>query len=278
MNGIRSHLLFSALITCVVAPVSASSAERQLPSSDMSLVPGGIYASPFRDPADDAGGDTARVRVALDPFRLDERAVTTAEYIAFLKENPRYTRARIPRMFADTGYLRAWKDDLRPDLRSLHSPVTAVSWHAAKAYCAAQGKRLPTTAEWEHAAALPAQASDSADYERVILEWYARSAAEGLPVSGSGTRHAHGIRDLHGVVWEWTADYNAWNGAGVARRGRSDDSDDGLFCGGAPARMVPNTSYAVYMRWAFRASLEPDYTVGTLGFRCARDAPPGEEP
>ena len=36
---------------------------------------------------------------------------------------------------------------------ALQRPVTSVTWSAARAYCAAEGTRLPTTAEWEYVAA-----------------------------------------------------------------------------------------------------------------------------
>jgi formylglycine-generating enzyme required for sulfatase activity len=234
----------------------------------MARVPAGEFTPPFRDDT------TGAVRVRIGAFWLDKRAVSTAEYLAFVRDTPRYARSRVNPLFADKGYLRAWEADGRPPARSLDSPVTSVSWHAAKQYCADRGKRLPTTAEWELAAAAISPGTDSAARERAILEWYSRSAAEEPPASGTGTRHAHGIAGLHGVIWEWTADFNAWNGGGVNARGVK---GEGLFCGGGGARALPNTSYATYMRWAFRASLRPDYTVATLGFRCARDETPSGE-
>jgi formylglycine-generating enzyme len=251
---------------CALAVLLAAALATSGQPPGMSRVAAGEFSPPFRE-----SGDSAIKRVPVRAFFLDTRAVTTADFLAFVRANPGYARSRVKRLFADGGYLRTWKGDLQPDALSLNSPVTAVSWHAAKQYCTVQGKRLPTTAEWERVAASAAPGTDAAAHQRVILSWYGRSAAEDPPVIGTGTRHAFGITDMHGVIWEWTSDYNAWSGGGVNKRGRTEGADEGLFCGGASTRAAPDTDYATYMRWAFRASLKPDYTVTTLGFRCAMD-------
>lgn len=235
-------------------------------ADDMARFPAGNATFPFRGES----GDSTGLTLKTSAFRIDKRAVSGAEFLAFVKEHPRYARSRIPRLMAHDSYLRNWKSDFDPGV-ARNAPVTMVSWHAAKAYCAAQDKRLPTTAEWERVAATTAPGTDSAAHEDVILAWYSRPATERLPAFGAGTSHARGVRDLHGVIWEWTSDYNAWANAGVNSRGRIDEPSDALFCGAGASRMVAGTPYATYMRWAFRASLKPDYTVAALGFRCARD-------
>lgn len=231
----------------------------------MATIPAGTFPLPFRDAA---AADSGFRIIPVPSFRIDVRAASTAEYLGFLQAHPGYRKSSIPAPFADSGYLRTWKGDLQPDAPTLNAPVTAVSWYAAKAYCAAQGKRLPTTAEWERVAATRGAGVDSATHVRTILAWYARSAGSEIPRFGTGTRHAFGVRDLHGVVWEWTSDYNAWSAGGMNRRGVVEDD---LSCGGGAARAAPDTDYATYMRWAFRASLQPRYTVAALGFRCAAD-------
>ena len=266
----RATALAAALVALsVLAAVEAEGAPSgkvdAVSGSGMAAVPAGTFSPPFRDPEP---ADSGARRVAVPAFRVDIRAVSTAEFLTFVRTHARYRKSAIPALFADSGYLRTWKDDLQPDALTLNAPVTAVSWHAAKAYCAAQGKRLPTTSEWERVAATRPADMDSATHLRAILAWYARSSGTDTPRFGSGTRHAFGVRDLHGVVWEWTSDYNAWSAGGVNRRGVK---EEGLFCGGASARAAPDTDYATYMRWAFRSSLKPHYTVAALGFRCAAD-------
>lgn len=260
-RGRLALALSLSFASAVFSPVAAATQD------DMARFPAGTAVFPFRAKPTDS---LSSLQVKTSAFRIDRRPVTTAEYLAFVQTHPRYARSRIPRLLANDSYLKNWKHDVEPGI-PLGTPVTMISWHAAKAYCAARDKRLPTTAEWERVAATAAPGTRKDDHEQAILAWYARPASAGTPPPGTGTVHAHGVRDLHGVIWEWTSDYNAWSTAGVNSRGRIDEPDDALFCGAGSSRMIPGTPYATYMRWAFRASLKPDYTVAALGFRCARD-------
>lgn len=212
--------------------------------------------------------------VEVGAFALDEHAVTHAQFLAFVSATPRWRRGAVPRLLADTTYLATWAGplalgDVRPD-----APVTHVSWHAARAYCAWRGRRLPTEAEWEWAARASATAPDaSADPAFVarILTWYARPHAA-LPAAGVGEANVWGVRDLHGVVWEWVEDFGA---SMVA----SDDRErEGRFvdrvCGAGSIGAGDPADYATFMRYAFRSSLRASFTVARLGFRCAADALP----
>jgi formylglycine-generating enzyme required for sulfatase activity len=96
-----------------------------------------------------------------------------------------------------------------------------------------------------------------------ILGWYAELAPDVLPDVGR-RKNAWGVRDLHGLVWEWIEDFNA---ALVTADSRSPGKD--MFCGGAAAKSQDPTAYATFMRLAFRSSLEARFTTAMLGFRCA---------
>ena len=88
-------------------------------------------------------------------------------------------------------------------------PVTQVSWFAAAAYCEGEGGRLPTWHEWEFAAAADGKRADARDdpaWRERILNWYSRPATDPLPTVGKSAPNIFGIRDLHGVVWEWVHD------------------------------------------------------------------------
>jgi formylglycine-generating enzyme required for sulfatase activity len=223
-------------------------------------IPAGTYRPFFADTAvrSDAGVALPDA-VEVPAFDLDARPVTRGEFLEFVRANPRWRRSRVPRLFADPGYLRGWPEELDPG--SPGAPVTEVSWFAAKAYCHARGATLPTVAQWERAAEDPAASAQ-------VLAWYAKPSTVALRDAGSGPPNRYGVRDLHGLIWEWVLDFNANL---VADDGRDPGSSGGArFCGSGAATAVDPSDYATFMRHAFRDSLKASYTVKDLGFRCAR--------
>jgi formylglycine-generating enzyme required for sulfatase activity len=158
----------------------------------------------------------------------------------------------------------------------LHSPVTNVSWFAAKAYCQWQHKRLPRVAEWEYAAQASADTPDGRSdpsYVSRMLAWYAVRSPPVPPPVGRGEKNYWGVYDLHGVVWEWVADFNT---ALVTGESRGDsDFERNLFCGAGAVGVTEaqRVNYPAFMRYAYRSSLQGHYTVNNLGFRCAKDLP-----
>jgi formylglycine-generating enzyme required for sulfatase activity len=149
----------------------------------MIVMPAGAYTPLLQ-------GNAGPISVAA--FYLDQYAVTNAQYLAFVTAVPRWRRSQVTRLFADQAYLRHWQDDLSPaeaQAALWQSPVTHVSWFAARAYCRWQQKRLPSTAEWEYAAMASAEAPDGRTdptYLRRLLEWYAMPNPAVPPPPGSG--------------------------------------------------------------------------------------------
>ena len=223
-------------------------------------VPGGSLQSALaRD------GDPGPVAVA--PFEMRETPVTQAEFAQFTATHPQWQRDQVPRIFAQHGYLQ---DSERAAPRSA---VVQVSWFAAQAYCESEGARLPTWNEWEYVAAADASRRDARvdpAWLARILGWYARPATAALPDVG-GEANAYGLRDLHGLVWEWVEDFNALLVDADSRSG--DDPDKLKFCGAGAINLQDRMNYAVLMRIALLSSLSANSGTSSLGFRCVKELP-----
>jgi formylglycine-generating enzyme required for sulfatase activity len=212
-------------------------------------------------------------QVPVRAFWLDRMPVKVGEFLEFVRLNPTWRRSQAKPIFADESYLSNWAADLEPGTNApLTSPITFVSWFAAKAYADWQGKRLPTVAEWEYAASAgftnPDGAKDQA-FQAEIQRWYSTPSPARLPSTGAGRPNVWGVYNLHGLVWEWTLDFNSAMQTGDARDDSSPDRQ--LFCGAGSqgAREVKN--FPAFMRYGFRSSLKANYCVHNLGFRCAKD-------
>ncbi len=211
--------------------------------------------------------------VTIDDFFMDIYPVTNDDYLEFLREYPPWRKSQVKRLFADGNYLVDWEEDLSyGKTLSADSPVTNVSWFAAKKYCECQGKRLPTIDEWEYAAMADESTTDARkkeSYNQKILDWYEAPRTFDKKI-GSTFKNYWGIYDLHGLVWEWTMDFNSVLITGESRNDLNKDSN--LFCGSAAIGASDLMNYAAFMRYAFRGSMKADYSVKNLGFRCAMDA------
>jgi formylglycine-generating enzyme required for sulfatase activity len=247
-------------------PVARAAAEPAPGAPSTVAVGPGVYRPMF--PASDAEAE-----VSVAAFRLDRDPVTNAAFAAFVAAHPAWRRDRVKRVLADADYLAHWTSAETPEDAVAESPVVRISWFAARAFCAAAGGRLPTEREWELAAAASETARDASRdpaWAAKILAWYARPTEAILPAVGTGRANAWGVRDLHGLVWEWIEDYSA---ALVAGDGRGDGRE--MFCGAGGATAADATGYATFMRLAYRSSLRASFTTPNLGFRCAYD--PEEE-
>lgn len=145
-----------------------------------------------------------RHRVLLQPHALASRPVTNGEYLAFMEDGG-YER---PELWLSDGWDRVcsqgWKAPLYwekgGDWRYMtlagmqpvdeHAPVCHVSFYEADAYATWAGKRLPTEAEWETAAA------------RYPVAGNFRESGQLQPVAAHGENGE--ANQIHGDVWEWT--------------------------------------------------------------------------
>ena len=214
-------------------------------------------------------GSADKQPVEVAAFKMDIYPVTNAQYVTFLKKYPTYDRSKIIGLYADKSYLSSWKSDHDYSPLKANAPVTNVSWFAAKKYCECQGKRLPTMDEWEYAAMADETRKDARtkeQFNKYILEWYEKPKTYLNPV-GKTFKNYWGLYDMHGLVWEWTSDFNSIFLSGESRKDKGSDKD--LFCGSASINASDLMDYAAFMRFAFRGSLKANNSTRNLGFRCA---------
>ena len=211
-------------------------------------------------------------RVNVKPFLIDVYPVTNQQYLQFVKQNPTWKKTLVKRIFADENYLKHWYGDtvLGKNVKP-NSPVTNVSWFASKAYCDSKYKRLPTVDEWEYIAMADETEKDARlkkSFSQYILSWYEKPATFKNEI-GKTYKNYWGIYDIHGLVWEWTEDFNTVLMNGDNRSGSTEDKS--LFCGSGSLKATDLMNYAAFMRYAFRGSIKASYAIQNLGFRCAKD-------
>lgn len=172
--------------------------------------------------------------VEVEPFSIARAPVTQAEFARFVEDGGYRRRG----LWSEEGW--AWREEAGAD-RPLHwrrgpdggwrrrdfdvllplephRPMLHVNWWEARAWCRWAGRRLPTEAEWELAAA-GAPAGDGGlaagkrtypwgeeppDPGRVNMDWRRMGTVDvgALPAGDS----AFGCRQMLGNTWEWTAD------------------------------------------------------------------------
>ena len=210
--------------------------------------------------------------IPVGDFKMDVYPVTNSEFLEVVKKNPRWQRSQVKKLFADENYLKNWKDDVSlGEGQAPDSPVTNVAWYAAKNYCECEGKRLPTVDEWEYVAMSDEKKPDARtdkSYNKFILGWYETPNTFDKKI-GSTFKNYWGVYDMHGLVWEWTLDFNSVLITGESRQDSTGENN--LFCGAAAIGATDLMNYAAFMRYAFRGSMKAKYSIKNLGFRCVED-------
>lgn len=261
INGIKSGFLITLIF--LITATSGYSQSSNASNMDMVKIPAGTHTLFFEN----EGVKT----VSVESFLMDKYAVTNAEFLEFIKANPSWSKSEISKLYADTGYLKHWESDTvigNKYHQIKDSPVTNVSWFAARAYCKWKDKRLPTLIEWEYAGNAES-ADDDQPIEKIILSWYSKPTPLIVPVVGSTFKNKFDLYDMHGLVWEWVYDFNSIVMEGDSRSNSAINRE--LFCASASFGAANKEDYAAFMRFAFRGSLKANYTVSNLGFRCAMD-------
>lgn len=233
---------------------------------EMALIPSGFYTPLYTD-----SSNTQSIKV--DSFLIDRYPVTNKEFLKFVKENPKWQRSKVSSLFSDDNYLIRWESDtVLGQKAEPNSPVTNISWFAAKAFAKYHNKRLPSVAEWELAGMADEYSIngyDNSEYISRILSWYSKPSSAALPEVGSVFKNYYGVYDMHGLVWEWVSDF--FNALVTGESRANNGINRNLFCGSGSIGATDFKNYPAFMRFAFRSSLKGNYTTDNLGFRCAKD-------
>ncbi|MDM8530007.1 SUMF1/EgtB/PvdO family nonheme iron enzyme [Anaerolineales bacterium HSG25] len=257
------------------------------PPPNMVYVPAGEFVMG----SDNGDSDEQPVHtVYLDRFYIDTYEVTNVQYTTFLNQIRAGVTVEDGEFVVYQGNkiydlictnCSDWKDRIiwqneqfeRVSGYEAH-PVSFVTWYGAQAYCQAQGKRLPTEAEWEKAARgttgqIYPWGDETPTCDRLS---YSGCVGSTTPVgSYPNGVSPYGVYDMAGNVSEWVQDYY--------------DSD---YYGKSPSSNPVNTLPSNYRvirgnswyhdhntaRSANRSMASQNDSGDLLGFRCARSSQP----
>lgn len=253
-----------AIFILLITPWAANAQDKVVASKKSIVIPAGNYTPFFITKSDKP------LKVAS--FKMDETAVTNLEFLEFVIANPQWRRSKVNRLFADNNYLKYWESDLSIGANNkniYNSPVVYVSWFAARAYSDWKNKKLPTIAQWELAAAGRPKNIKYKNLTDYILGWYEKPNPPTLPNIKSTYQNQYGLYDMHGLIWEWTFNFNSFIGSTDTRGNSQVDLDN--FCAGGALNVKNKTDYASFMRFSYRGSLKGNYCIGNLGFRCVQN-------
>jgi formylglycine-generating enzyme required for sulfatase activity len=197
-------------------------------------------------------------QLTMHAFRIERTEVTNRSYRACVA-----AKACDPAPHLDD-------DKLGPD----DHPVVAVSWEDAVRYCRWIGRRLPTEAEWEHAARGtdlrkwpwrgafdPKRANSRSDDDFHTLTAPVTAYADGAS--------PYGVLNMAGNAAEWVADYYD-----PTLYRTSDQTRSPVGPERGRERVVRGGSYADPshdLRVSSRTAKLPTDVDATVGFRCAED-------
>ena len=243
------------------------------PPEGMACIPGGPFLR-----GSDEGPDDAKPQqtVWVQTFYMDLNEVTNAQYKKCMRA----------RKCNKAGPL--YRDFSRPQ-----QPINGESWFDAVKYCEAQGKHLPTEAQWEKAARgvdgrkFPWGNEEATCERAVIKDERGRSCGVNKrgqhPENGRvfvvGTRPPaiHGLYDMAGNSYEWVADWYSkdYASCGAACQGIDPKGpcDGAKRCKGYGKKVVrggswywPAVKATTYNRRSYQPINKPPHH---FGFRCA---------
>lgn len=274
-------------------------------------IPGGTGLVGTAHPILMEDGESPLRQKRLKPFQIGVTSVTNEQFAAFIKDTGYVTDAerfgwsfvfwaQVPKHIVETQGVRDvewwrrvdganWRDihgpgDLRADDLPDH-PVVQVSWNDACAYASWIGGRLPTEAEWEHAARgglgdvpFPWGSTEPDDESHFPCNiWQGQfprvnDCKDGYATTAPGESFApngYGLYNLVGNVWEWTAD--PFRIRSQKRGAKARQAQMKGFKTAKGGSFMCHRSYCYRYRIAARTGNSPDSTTTHTGFRVVWD-------
>ena len=298
----------AAAVSSVAIPAAAQVASR----AEAVLIKGGRSFVGANDPVIPADGEGPERPVKLNDFLLEPCTVTVERFAQFVAATGYRTQAEQfgwssvfvggrngPGQAVGAGLSwwhrvdgASWQHPEGPGSsvaeRTDH-PVTHVSVVDAEAFARWAGGRLPSEAEWEHAARGGAQrrrfpwGDEEPDDEQIFCNiWQGqfprlnsgRDGYEGTAPARSFAPNALGLYNMVGNVWEWTAEPFRIRSVSLKARERNDmarQHGERLLKGGS---FLCHKSYCFRYRIAARMGLSADSSASNVGFRLAFAARP----
>ena len=210
--------------------------------------------------------ESPRHRVTIRSFYLDRTEVTNEQFKRFVERHAEWQKDKIAAELHNGKYLQDWSGSDFPAGKEKY-PVVFVSWYAAMAFCQAQGKRLPTEAEWEYGARGGLKEKAFPWGDEMPDKTRANFGASGLKAPtavASYPANGYGLFDMAGNVWEFLAD--EW------QKYPGKANDKAYYLQVKTRRALRGGSFGgspVNLRVAYRDSHSPENAVEHVGFRCA---------
>ncbi|HEX7765487.1 MAG TPA: SUMF1/EgtB/PvdO family nonheme iron enzyme [Nitrospira sp.] len=208
-------------------------------------------------------------RIRLDRYEIDRDEVSLSEFLRWLTQRHQPIPVEIHTLIEHVMTVHA----LTPDTLA-RWPALYVTWTEAADFCLAQGKRLPTEAEWEKAAR---------GEQGQLFPWgqqpptpalamFGQYHVHEIPIvasvrSGEEGRSPYGLHHMAGNAAEWVAD---WFGIDYYMT-MPERNPPGPAAGrykvirGGTWKSTP-----ALLRSATRSGAPPEQRAATIGFRCAR--------
>ena len=234
---------------------------------DMVVIKGGTF---YRGSTDGNRDEMPRHEVSIPSFAIDVHPITNEQFVRFLEvmggEKDRNHQDLIK--LKDSRIKRS-SGKLSVESGYAKHPVVGVTWYGAVEYANWVGKRLPTEAEWEIAAAGGTENvfyPTGKEIEKSQANFFSSDTTAVMSYAANG----YGIYDMAGNVYEWCHDWYGYNYYETSMQ--EPDNPRGPIQG--VYRVLRGgcwKSLKEDLRCSRRHRNNPGTTNGTYGFRCVAD-------